>query len=279
MSLAEPSFDLDAYLARVGYDGSRNATLDTLRELHRLHPQAVAFENLDPFLRRPVKLDIGALQAKLTRGGRGGYCFEHNLLLWNALRALGFQVSGLAARVLWNRPEDAVTPRSHMLLRVELGGETWLADVGFGGLTMTAPLRLSAGIEQETRHELFRLVERDGYYHVQANARGDWRTLYRFDLQEQHEVDYEVTNYFLSTSPASHFVTTLIAARALPDRRLALLNDRFSIHHLDGRSERREIETAPELADLLEAQFSIALPDRTTLIEAIEKSGLLAQRA
>lgn len=279
MEVTERVFDLDAYLARIGYDGPRQATIDTLRELHHLHPHAIAFENLDPFLRRPVKLDIGSLQAKLVTGGRGGYCFEHNLLFMNALRALGFEVSGLAARVLWNRPENAVTPRSHMLLRIELGGEIFLADVGFGGLTLTAPLKFPVCVEQETPHEVFRLVERDGHYLVQANAGGDWRTLYRFDLQEQFEVDYEITNYFLSTSPASHFVSTLIAARALPDRRLALLNNRLSIHHLDGRSERREIETAPELTDLLEKEFGIAVTNRSALLDAIEQSGLLPQPA
>ncbi len=48
----------------------------------------------------------------------------------HALRALGFQVGGLAARVLWGQREDAITARGHMLLRVELDGRTVIADVG-----------------------------------------------------------------------------------------------------------------------------------------------------
>ena len=73
--------DLDAYFRRIGYDGPRDASLETLRELHRLHPQAIPFENLDPLLGRPVNLDPASLQAKLVEGGRGGYCFEQNGVL------------------------------------------------------------------------------------------------------------------------------------------------------------------------------------------------------
>ena len=90
---ADVSFDLDAYLGRIGYDGPRVPTLQTLRAIQRLHPQAIAFENLNPLLGLPVKLDILSLQEKLIRSRRGGYCFEHNGLLFQALRALGHQVA------------------------------------------------------------------------------------------------------------------------------------------------------------------------------------------
>src|SRR5690349_18979985 len=100
--------DLAAYFHRIGYDGPRTATLDTLRSLHRLHPQAITFENIDPFLHRPVELEHTALQRKLLSGVRGGYCFEHNILFMHVLRAIGFDVSGLAGRVLWGMPEDSI---------------------------------------------------------------------------------------------------------------------------------------------------------------------------
>ncbi len=273
----EPGFDLDAYLGRVGYSGPREATLDTLKALHLLHPQAIPFENLDPFLGRSVALDVAALQKKLVHGRRGGYCYEHNLLLKHALEALGFAVEGLAARVLWGRAEDALTPRSHMLLRVELEGRSWLADVGFGGLTQTAPLRLEADIVQETPHEPFRLVERSGYFHAQAEAGGEWRTLYRFDLSDHHEADYAVASYYLSTSPASHFVTGLVAARARPDGRYALAGNRLTVHHTGGPSERREIATAGELAGVLEEDFGIGIPDPAHFAETVERKGVIAR--
>src|SRR5215470_14006816 len=151
------ALDLDPYFGRIGYSGSRAPTLETLRVLHLRHALAIPFENLDPLRRRPVRLDLASLEHKLVRGGRGGYCFEHNLLFKAALDALGFRVAGLAGRVLWNLPDGVSLPRTHMLLRVAIDGQDHIADVGFGGQTPTGPMRLVADIEQETPHEPFRL--------------------------------------------------------------------------------------------------------------------------
>ncbi|MGX8010937.1 arylamine N-acetyltransferase family protein [Mesorhizobium sp. ORM8.1] len=260
-------FDLDAYFARIGHSGPRDASLATLQALHAIHPRAIPFENIDALTGVSVGLDVASLQDKVFGQGRGGYCFEHNLILMHALRALGFSVSGLAARVLWGQPDDAITARSHMLLRIELEGRSWIADVGFGGLTLTAPLLLQPDLEQQTPHEAFRIVGAQDDFRLQANIGGtnigdSWRTLYRFDLQEAYEVDYRVASHFLSTHPSSHFLSTLVAARALPDKRYALRNNRLSIHHIGGRSEQHEIATATELADVLEKQLAILIPDR-----------------
>ena len=274
-----PAFDLDAYLARIGYAGPRDASLDTLKTLHFAHPQSIPFENIDPFLGRPVRLDLAALHDKIVLGGRGGYCFEHNLLFMHALRAFGFEVVGLAARVLWGQSEDAITARSHMLLRVEHDGRTCIADVGFGGLTLTAPLQLEPGREQKTPHEPFRIVEAGDHFRLQAAIGGDWRSLYRFDLQPQYEVDYSVTNYFLSTSPTSHFLSSVIAARAAPDRRYALRGNRLSIHHLRGRTEQTEIATAAELADTLQGLLGIIIPDRTAFEAKVRETKIVETTA
>lgn len=97
---------LDAYFARIGYGGARVATLEVLRAIVARHTQTIPFENLNPFAQLPVRLDLAALERKLLHSRRGGYCFEQNLLLWNVLRQLGFEVEGLAARVSWNTPPD-----------------------------------------------------------------------------------------------------------------------------------------------------------------------------
>jgi len=154
--------NLDAYLRRVGWSGPVGVDLPTLRGLAIAHVATIPFANLDPLMGRPVDLGLAALQRKLVDEGRGGYCFEQNLLFEAMLREIGFEVSGLIARVLWGHPEDTQTPQSHMLLRVELEGESWLADVGFGGHVLTGALRLLPDIRQATAHEPFRLLERDG---------------------------------------------------------------------------------------------------------------------
>ena len=256
---------VDTYFHRIGYTGPRDATLDTLAAIHLHHPQAIPFENLDPLLKRPIGLDHGALERKLLLGGRGGWCFEQNLLLCDVLRSVGFQVTGLAARVMWNVPEGVVRPRSHMLLRIDAieGGEApYIADVGFGGLTLTAPLRLLADIEQATPHETFRLVEADGTFVLQVSLRAaGWKSLYSFDLQPQMLPDYEAWNWYLAHHPESPFVQNFMAARVAADRRYALLNNKLSVHHLQGESEQRTLHSAAELRVTLENTFGIQLPD------------------
>lgn len=266
-----PSVDIDAYFERIGYVGSRSVSFDTLAAIHLQHATAIPFENLNPLLRWPVRLDAQSLEQKLVRDKRGGYCFEQNLLLSHVLRGLGFQITGLAARVLWNAPEGTVTPRGHMLLLVNIDGRRYAADVGFGGLTLTAPLRLEVDVEQSTPHEPFRLsAARDGFV-MQAKIGNTWRSLYQFDLQEQFLADYEVTNWYLSNHPSSHFVTGLIAARPDRVRRYALRGSELAVHHLDGGTERRMLTTADGLRGALESTFGLTLPDGPELNEALER--------
>jgi N-hydroxyarylamine O-acetyltransferase len=270
-SLAENSIDLEAYFQRIEYTGERSPTLATLRAIHAQHATTIPFENLTPLLRQPVRLDLASLQDKLIHHGRGGYCFEQNLLLRAVLLALGFRVTGLAARVRWNVPDEVITARGHMLLRVDIDRQAYLADVGFGGLTLTAPLALIPDLEQPTTHEPFRvIVDGDGYM-MQAQIGQTWRSLYRFDLQEQYLPDYEVTNWYLSNNPNSHFVTGLMAARPDADRRFALRNNQLAIHYLNGDTERRVLTTVAELRAILQDAFHITLPATPDLDLALQR--------
>ena len=243
MDRMQQAFDLSAYFARIGYDGPATPRLDTLREIHRLHPQAIAFENLNPLLHWPVPLDMQSLQHKLVTQRRGGYCYEHNLLLKHALEHIGFTVAGLAARVLWNHPEDAIRPRTHMLLQVDIEDEIWIADVGLRRPDADcAAAARRAHVPQTTPHEPFRVTRLSGDYALQAEVRDTWRTLYRFDLQEQVLPDYEVTNWYLSNHPESHFVRRLIAARTEPQRRYALLDNELAVHHARRRNSSTQVD-------------------------------------
>jgi N-hydroxyarylamine O-acetyltransferase len=49
--------NVDAYLARIGYEGPRAATLQSLRDLHRCHLLSIPYENLDISLGIPLMLD------------------------------------------------------------------------------------------------------------------------------------------------------------------------------------------------------------------------------
>jgi N-hydroxyarylamine O-acetyltransferase len=150
-------FALAGYFHRIGYAGPAAVSRGVLADLVLHHARAIAFENIDAFLGRRVSLDIDAVVAKLVNDGRGGWCFEQNLLLGEALRALGFSVTDLAARVVWGRAADAVAARTHRVLLVHVDGQDLLVDVGFGGQTLTGVLELDNESAQPTPHEPFRL--------------------------------------------------------------------------------------------------------------------------
>lgn len=260
------AIDLPAYLRRIGYTGEVKPDVATLRALAAAHVAAIPFENLDPFLGVPVVLELPRLERKLIEHGRGGYCFEHNFLFREVLRTIGYPVTGLIARVLWQRDESEITAQSHMLLRVEIEGESWLADVGFGGMVLSGALRLVPGIEQPSAHEPYRLLEDNGQWRMQALVRGQWSTLYRFDLQPREDIDYVVANHYTSTFPQSHFLHQLTIARSVPGRRLSLRSRDFTVHHLGGESVRRTLGSAEEILEVLEREFQIQVPRLSHLL-------------
>lgn len=264
-------FNLNGYLQRIGYSGSLDPTVETLHGIHLHHAQSIPFENLNPFLSVPVTLDIDSLYQKLVLNKRGGYCFEHNLLLSEALKTLGYTVKGLAARVLWNQPEGIITPRGHMLLLIKIEKEEFIADVGFGGLTLTAPLRLTPDVEQQTPHEYFKLTASGADYILQAKTQGIWRRIYSFGLTENFLPDYEVASWYLSNHPSSHFVTGLIAAIPFEKGRHTLRNIDFATHYLDGGHDRKRFENVSELRRVLEETFQIRLPEVPTVDASFER--------
>ena len=252
--------NLEAYFDRIGYAGARQASPDVLRALHALHPAAIPFENLDPLLGRRVLLGLEAVQRKLIIGRRGGYCYEQNGLFWAVLAALGFRVTTLAARVVYGRLNPANARRSHMLLKIEMPGGIYLADVGFGGQSPSAPLRLDTTVEQPTPHGLYRISRTREWFELMAQMDGEWRGLYRFTLEEQTPEDHEMANWYVSTHPDSEFRTLLYVARHPEGRRLTLLGNQFTMREIDGTTQTRVLGNAEEIANVLEQDFLIHLP-------------------
>ncbi|CAE6785224.1 arylamine N-acetyltransferase family protein [Paraburkholderia haematera] len=256
--------NLENYFTRIGYEGPRAATLEVLQEIHKLHPRSIPFENLNPFTRRAVKLDLESVEHKLITQKRGGYCFEQNALFANVLTQLGFNVIPLIGRVLWGRESGAIPPRTHMVLRVDIKNEAWIADVGFGSMTLTTPLRLIAGTAQHTQLGTFRLADAShGAFNLEVQSRDEtWARVYRFDLHPVEWIDYETSNWYTSSAPDSIFLSNLIVCRVLPESRLTLRNDQLNERTADGQIfGERQLKTADELATCLRDQFGLITGD------------------
>ncbi len=237
-----PEVDLDAYFARIGYDGPRAATLEVLQSLHALHPANIPFEAIDVFNDKPISIAPEDVDQKLIHEGRGGYCFEQNSLFRRVLRSLGFAVEGLAGRVLWGYSEqDLPRPRCHMANRVTIDGEAWLADVGLGGCVPTAPLLLDVETPQVTPHDTYRVVKGKHGYRVELERDGVWKAVHEIDYAPVADIDYEVMNWYASDHPESGFCKTLMVARSAPFARFTLLNNRLTIRLVSGEEEQHRI--------------------------------------
>jgi N-hydroxyarylamine O-acetyltransferase len=258
------ALDLAAYAARVEYAGDFRPDVATLRALHLAHATHIPFENIDVLLGRPTELDLGSLERKLIHGRRGGYCFEHNTLFAAVLEECGFPVTRLAARVRWGAPEGAVRPRSHMLLALEAEGETWLADVGFGGEGLLWPLPLRPGATAAQFDWKYRVASDGPYFVLQAGRPEGWLDLYSFTLEAQYPVDYQVANWYTSTHPKSMFRNTLLAQMPAPEVRRMLWNRKW-IETTAGGTTERILESEEELMEVLRGAFGLHFPPGTRI--------------
>ncbi|OBF28344.1 arylamine N-acetyltransferase [Mycobacterium sp. ACS1612] len=255
--------DVAAYFDRIGYRGPADPTIDTVRALVAAHNRAIPFENLDPLLGIPVvDLSAAALTDKLVHRRRGGYCYEHNGLMGYVLEELGYGVERFAGRVVWTNPDGPLPAQTHQVLGVSMpgGDRRLLVDVGFGGQTLTSPIRLEAGPVQETRHEPYRLTQRAEGYQLEAQIRGAWQPLYMFTTCPQPRIDLEVGSWYVSTYPESRFVTGLTAAVVQDDARYNLRGRHLAIHRADG-TEQITFDTAAGVLTALTDRFGIDVAD------------------
>jgi N-hydroxyarylamine O-acetyltransferase len=253
----DTEFDLDGYFARIEWGGTTVATLETLAGLLRAHMRHVPFENLDVLLGRGIELDLPALQHKLIRARRGGYCFEHATLFAAALEALGFAPVRHAARVVLLAPSTAV-PRTHMFLSVPLPEGTFVVDPGFGSLAPEVPLPLDEAA-----------AGKDADSHCMARLGRDWVMRARRDgevidcwvstLEAENRIDFVVANHYVATHPTSAFRNRLML-RALNDAgRVSVMNRDVTI--TEGRTSRTmQLADRRALRALLVTHFGFDLP-------------------
>lgn len=264
--------DLDAYLARIGYRGPRDASLAALRGLHRAHRDSVCFENVDIALGREVSIDIDAVQHKIVHAGRGGYCYETNLLFAAALDRFGFPVTRLLVRIREGSGKRRF--RSHTALLVRAEDTVWLADPGYGYAALIEPLVLRPGAESTVAGWSWRLAVEDGHYLLQYRRPEGWFDIYAFRTEPQYAVDFEAAHYVSSTRPGSPFVGQLVVQRATDEERYRLRNNEFTTEYRNGEKHLRVL-TPDEATDLVRTTFGLPL---TTEETALLRDFLAARR-
>lgn len=251
---SEGQIDLDAYLRRIGYDGGREPTLETLRGMVRAHFFSVPFENLD--IARGVRIEVdGAVNyAKVVGARRGGFCLEVTGLFARVLRQLGYDVDVLRAGVMSDGQPSAQL--GHMTLLVHLE-ERWIVDVGFGG-RIAAPLRLEERGEQRAEGRTY-VVRNDGDdWSVSCSEPWTPAMTYVFTLRPSEFSEFDEVCTWLQSSPDSRFTSGDVVSLATPSGRKTFAGKRLTIAQGDAREE-REVVSDAERAAVLREHFGIVL--------------------
>lgn len=249
--------DIARYLARIRYSGATNPSPDTLRQLHLAHLYSVPFENLDIHLGRKITCDEPKFLQKIIEQHRGGFCYELNGGFAALLRALGFQVTLLSARVA-REDGSASAEFDHLALRVDLE-EPWLADVGFGD-SFLEPLRLDTEKDQrEETGRTYRIARVGDVRILQRKLEdGTWKSQYQFTLHPRQLQEFQARCVYQQTSPESHFTRQRICTLPTSEGRITL-SDLKLIETTRGVRHERLLRDEEEWRRVLQESFGINL--------------------
>jgi N-hydroxyarylamine O-acetyltransferase len=241
------------YLDRIGFPrNGGEPDVARLAELQERHLHAVPFENLSVHLEEPIDLTPEALVDKIVERNRGGFCYELNGAFGALLTALGYEVTLLCARAA--TPDGFGPPFDHLALRVDVDGEPWLVDVGFGRFSHR-PIRLAERGEQK---------DPAGTFVVTEDAEGDLTVLrnggreYRMEARPRTLADFEPTCWWHRTSPKSHFTRSLVCSRLTETGRVTLSGNTLILTDDTGKQE-MTLHTDAEILDAYSRHFGISL--------------------
>jgi len=254
--------NFEAYFHRLNVN-PKQASLLMVSELQQKHLSEFCFNNLAVLLARPISLDISDIINKIVVENKGGYCFEHNKLIHDALLSLGYNVRCLIAKVLNNQEVD--TPRTHRICLLEWEGDHYLIDVGFGPNTPREPIKIEENIESRQNRLSYRIVVNSHQdYQLELITEKGFFSLYTFNLNRYTEADCMIGNYYSSHHPDAVFVNNLVVSRILPEVTLSLRNDQY--YRIGSENtETHQINDHWQLNVILNEDFNIALSEEDSI--------------
>lgn len=266
--MSEFTFDVDAYLERIGAKRPERNDYAALCHLQERHMLSVPFETVDLVTREFPSVRDEPLFDKLVTRRRGGGCGELNTGFALLLRHLGFPVTMLGARILHNgRNPFKGQYQGHMVLRVELE-EPYLVDVGFRWASRK-PLRLREPGRQSDRH---------GEYEIRHTADADVEMYHdgvlrwRAEIHPREVEDFDAALWYLWSSPGAPATTQLWASIVTENGRVSLFNRVLTEYENGKRVSSRILEDDTEFLAKFEELYGIRLdsvPDLPVTTEGV----------
>ena len=240
--------------------------LDYISQLQQAHLMHFCFSSANVLLKKPLSLEPEALFERVITERTGGYCFEHNKIFYLTLKALGYQVRPILARVMLNG--DPLNGLSHRLTLLTLAGQQYAIDVGFGVDCPRSLIELTDNhfiSEQEFAYQLKKEPDNsDGFRLLQLNTAPE-KTLYRFDLREVTEADCDIAHFYSHQHPDATFVNHLVIARIEAHQRHLIRNLHYSqINHQTGERHELPIESAAQLLSVCTSQLMLNIDQKAS---------------
>ena len=172
----------------------------------------------------------------------------------------GFSASRVMARVRNGAPQGA--QRSHLAWVVDIDGEEWLADTGFGGSGASVPLRIAERDIQPAPSGDYRLREDEtaGETVLERRTPEGWFALYGFDRVPVRDADIEAANFVTARWEKAPFSSNLMLSRHREDGRISLLNTALRVENRDGVTK-RAVMSRDEMQRVLVDDFALPVDD------------------
>jgi N-hydroxyarylamine O-acetyltransferase len=230
--------------------------LEVVENIQKKHLENFSFNNIAVLLKQTISLEIADIINKIVIGGLGGYCFEHNKLLHDALELLGFNVRILIARVINN--QDIDTPRTHRITLLDFDNEQYIIDVGFGAMCPKTPIKIDNLNDNNKKYRIIQNQNND--YQLELLTEKGYFSLYKFNLSNYTQSDCVMGNFYSSNHPNAVFVNNFVISLILPN---AILSLRNNVYHKinENKTEIIDIENYMQLYSIVNNDFNIPISE------------------
>ncbi|MCF6436415.1 arylamine N-acetyltransferase [Pseudoalteromonas sp. MMG022] len=232
-------------------------TLSFVQALQAQHIAMYSFSSINAMQGTYLSLEPEALFERLIALRQGGYCFEHNRVMFLALEALGYSVRPALARVMLSGKSD--NPRTHRVTLLTYNDHTYVVDVGFGVKVPIMPIAIDHDHVANEGPNQYRVECTDSHVKVSL-LEPESLTLYEIDLAKVFEEDCEVGHFYSHQHPEAAFVNNLVVSRVDDGKRYLIRNTTFLC--LDEREQTQselEIRSVSQLQQLLQRHFNIVV--------------------
>lgn len=243
----------DSYFKKLNIKPQK-LSLNLVAQIQKKHIATFSFNNFAVLLNRPISLYIDDIIDKIVIQNLGGYCFEHNKLMHDMLKSLGFKVRFIIGRVVNNQNIDS--PRTHRVTLLEFDGDNYLIDVGFGSLCLTTPIKIDS---LEVNNQSYRVVKsKNNDYQLEIFKDNVPYVLYNFNLQHYTDADCVVGNFYSSKHQNAVFVNNLVVSLIKEDVTLSLRNDTY--HRIyPNHTDIVQIDDSIKLHSIINNEFEILM--------------------